>query len=129
MREEPQHEEGAVAASPVMHLDAFIALGESLFGSDKGLWAFVCPVCGHVATTNDYLLLGAPTNSVGFSCIGLWMEEDLVEELRRNGNGPCRYAPSDALNLNPLHVDIRGHVGRFFDFYQVSTGADACKDG
>ena len=88
--------------------------GESLFGSDQFKWAFRCPMCGHVATVQDYKDAGAPEGAVAFSCIGRW-----VGAKRRafggKGEGPCDYAGGGLFPMNP--VDVEGH--RVFEFAEA----------
>jgi hypothetical protein len=54
--------------------------GETLYGKDKKLWRFKCPMCNTVQSFYDFVEAGVEKkqieNYLGFSCIG-----------RYNGNG------------------------------------------
>ena len=43
--------------------------GEQRFGEGEN-WAFVCPVCGHVATVSDFIALGQTADDAAQVCIG-----------------------------------------------------------
>ena len=85
--------------------------GESIFGTDKMVWKFVCPVCGHVQSVKDYKDAGAPVGAVAFSCIGRYLKVSR-DALRETGKGPCNYTGGGLLKLNPVEVDGE----RYFDF-------------
>lgn len=90
------------------------AEGVRRFGEDRMLWAFVCPVCGHVATVQDYKDAGAPSGAVGFSCVGRWAGPKR-RAIGGEGPGPCDYAGGGLFMLNPLEVD----GGRYFNFAEA----------
>lgn len=83
------------------------AKGLELFGPDHKQWKFVCPICGYVASLQDYLDAGVPHESIAFSCIGRWLPKSISafggEDVR--GNGPCDYAGHGLFRFNPLEVD------------------------
>lgn len=92
------------------------AEGERRFGKDKREWAFVCPVCGHVATALDWKAVGAPEGSVAFSCVGRWMDKPR-DAFAKKGEGPCNYAGGGLFRLNPVIVtDPGGKEHALFDF-------------
>lgn len=80
-----------------------------LFGSDAMLWRFVCPVCGHVQSVQDYKDAGAVEGAVAFSCIGRWVGT--------KDEGPCDYAGGGLFRLNPITVvaddGVEHHVFEF----------------
>ena len=41
-----------------------------LFGDNAKQWKFKCPACGHVASVQDFLNVGADANSAYQECIG-----------------------------------------------------------
>lgn len=88
--------------------------GVALFGPDEMLWRFVCPSCGHVASTQDYKDAGAPSTAVAFSCVGRWTGAGGEKTFQRSG-GPCDYTGGGLIELNPLQVD----GGRYFNFEEV----------
>lgn len=110
--------------------DQWQELGKEMFGEDQMLWRFKCPVCGHVASTQDYMDAGAPSRAVGFSCIGRWSVKPPIELRRAFGvNGksfnstPCDYAGGGLFGLNPVRVtDSRGEVIQaMFEFAPIEV--------
>jgi hypothetical protein len=98
-----------------MKLSEYIAEGEQLFGKDRLQWKFVCPICQHVASAEDYRKAGAPEGAVGFSCIGRYLpKEQIRSAINGQGNGPCDYTTGGLFNLSP--VKITDHNAYFFDF-------------
>jgi hypothetical protein len=79
------------------------AEGAQLFGENIKEWKFKCPVCGHVATPNDWRAARAPFGAIAFSCLGRW----------KKGVG-CDYAGGGLFRLNPVMVKYpEGEVGCF----------------
>lgn len=79
--------------------------GEKKFGPDKMKWKFVCPMCGHVATGEDWKAAGAPAGSIGFACIGRW-QENPRDAFRAVGKGPCNYTGGGLFRLNPVTIVV-----------------------
>ncbi len=80
------------------------------FGPDVRAWKFVCPVCGHIASGQDYIDAGAPTGAIAFSCIGRWTGgKGTVFD---NKTPPCNYSGGGLFALNPVEVD---GVGCYFE--------------
>lgn len=94
-----------------MTLGEWHADGVRRFGPDEMAWRFVCPACGHVATTADWKAAGAPETTVAFSCVGRWAGEK--REAFGDGPGPCNYAGGGLIGLNPVAVDGHGRVFAF----------------
>ena len=82
-------------------VEAWKDTARNLFGDDPASWAFVCPVCGHVATVLDWKLAGAPEGAVAFSCVGRWTGEG--GEMG-DGKQPCNYSGGGLFRLNPVTV-------------------------
>ena len=98
----------------------WVEKGKALFGDNKKDWKFVCPVCGHVASAQDYLDKGAPEGAIGYSCIGRWTEKpkDMLE-IKPGEEGPCNYAGGGLFCFNPLTIitpDGTAHTA--FCFYE-----------
>jgi len=96
-----------------MTIEEWNAEGERRFGSDKMKWKFVCPVCHHVQTAEDYKAAGAPETAIAFSCVGRWIE-GAKAAFEGKGTGPCTYAGGGLFRLNPVSVGDREHA--IFDF-------------
>lgn len=107
----------------------WLAEAERRFGPDPMKWKFVCPVCKHVQSVQDYKDAGAPSTAAGFSCVGRWsgakrdalgLNPDAVKrgELPpAEGPGPCNYAGGGLFQLNPVEVVLDdGIVTRAFAF-------------
>ena len=92
-----------------MTLDEWKAKGKELFGGDFLDWAFVCPVCKHVATARDYRDAGAPPGAVAFSCVGRWAgakrEAFGGPDDGKDLPGPCNYSGSGLFMVNPVEVE------------------------
>lgn len=99
------------------------------FGPDPMQWRFVCPVCKHVASVQDYEDAGAPDNAAAFSCIGRWagakrdalgLNPEAIAYGRlppADGPGPCNYAGGGLFRLNPVEVVFPdGEKAWAFDF-------------
>lgn len=76
-----------------VHHKTWFKEGTSLFGADPMQWKFICPVCGHIASTKEWMDAGATSGAVAFSCIGRWQE----------GVG-CDYSGGGFIGLNPVTV-------------------------
>jgi hypothetical protein len=94
--------------------------GERRFGPDRMKWKFVCPVCGHVAATEDWKAAGATEGAVAFSCVGRWIEGS-KKAFEEKGIGPCTYAGGGLFRLNPVRVLVPGksEAHELFDFAEV----------
>lgn len=91
-----------------MTVEEWEAEGRRRFGPDKWKWRFVCPVCGHVATPEDWRRVGAEEGAVAFSCIGRWLpksREALPPGGIKRPASPCNYAGGGLFRLNPVLVD------------------------
>lgn len=84
--------------------EEWYAEGRRLFGDDVMQWRFVCPVCGHVASVQDWKDAGAPEGSVAFACVGRWIEGSR-RAFGDKGAGPCDYSGGGLFGLNPITVD------------------------
>lgn len=91
------------------------AEGKRRFGDDIMQWKFVCPVCGHVASTQDYKDVGASSAEVGFNCVGRHIEGSAAAFMETK-QGPCDYSGGGLFKLNPLEVD----GGKFFNFAEAT---------
>ena len=89
----------------------WLAAGRKRVGEDQNNWKFKCPVCGHVASVQDYMDAGAPAGAIAFSCIGRWREGSR-EAISGKGPGPCNYSGGGLFKLNPLEVE----GGMYFEF-------------
>lgn len=96
--------------------------GKALFGEELRTWRFVCPVCGHVQTANDFQVYknrGATPDSVFTECLGRYLKKRC--RAVKNGYGeiiqPCNYASYGLLNLCPIRViDDKGNEVSAFAF-------------
>jgi hypothetical protein len=84
-------------------LEAWYAEGTRLFGTDRMKWRFVCPVCLHVQSVEDYRNAGATEGMVAFSCVGRATGAGSFDAKR---GGPCNYAGGGLFKLNPVTLKL-----------------------
>lgn len=94
--------------------------GTRRFGPDQMKWKFVCPVCGHVASIEDWKKVGASIREAAFSCIGRHIEGSRPA-FEKEGKGPCTYAGGGLFRLNPVEVVDGKKVHQMFAFAEPSA--------
>lgn len=112
----------------------WLAEGERRFGPDQMQWRFVCPVCGHVASIDDWKNAGSTENDVAFSCVGRWagLRRDALglnpeaiasgELPPAEGPGPCNYTAGGLFQLCPIQiVTPAGEQRPAFAFAEVGS--------
>ena len=85
------------------------AEGERRFGPDMMKWRFQCPICGNVASTEDYRPYadkGATANSATCECIGRYTGARPALGERKPGEKPCNYAGYGLFRLSPVRVVV-----------------------
>lgn len=95
--------------------EEWMAEAKRRFGESFMQWKFVCPVCGHVQSVQDYKDAGAEEGMIAYSCIGRLIpgSKDAFQE---NAKGPCTYAGGGLFRLNPVTVVRGGEEHYVFDF-------------
>jgi len=89
-------------ATKITHAE-WLADAERRFGKQARNWKFVCPICGNVASLQEFKDAGAKDPSVGvYQCIGRYRPPQ--GELKR----PCDYTLYGLLNLAPFVVLTEG---------------------
>jgi hypothetical protein len=85
--------------------------GTALFGENEYLWRFVCPVCGHVQTPQDFVpfsKVGATAESVRKECLGRYKQPAKKafppEGYKAPVDHPCDYASYGLFNVSPVLV-------------------------
>lgn len=76
------------------------------FGEDGTRWKFVCPVCRHIASVEDYQKYassGATEQSATQKCIGRYTG---AGEFKKAGQGPCNYAGYGLFRLSPIRITL-----------------------
>lgn len=105
--------------------DQWEAEGKRRFGNDWMKWKFICSVCKHVASIQDWKDVGASEGEVAFSCVGRHMEKQAKKfghKEKGDPDSPCDYAGGGLFRLNPIHVEYRdeeGTIRQCFDFAPV----------
>lgn len=102
-----------------MTREEWYAEGRKRFGGDMMTWRFVCPVCGHIASVNDYKDAGAPEGAIAYSCIGRYISDTPRQAFGGKGNGPCNYAGGGLFKMNPVQIDGEENV---FEFAPEQSG-------
>ena len=105
-----------------MTYEEWKAEGVKRFGERQNDWNFVCPVCGHIASIQDYIDAGAPDGAIGFSCIGRWKKGsrsafDASEEDK--DKTPCDYSSGGLICVSPIRVTHDGKEYKYFNFAEV----------
>lgn len=82
---------------------------------------FVCPVCGHIATAEDWQSAGADEGAIGFACVGRWNEKCRKAFGDHGREGPCDYTGGGLFKINPIHVlfpteENGTYIRQTFDF-------------
>jgi len=96
------------------------------FGPEKWNWKFVCPGCGHVASMQDWKDAGASIRTVGFSCVGRYLETGCRSWLHDKGPGPCDYTTGGLICISPVRVRFDdGTLQNYFDFAPAEAEAGA----
>lgn len=105
--------------------EEWIAEGKRRFGDDFMAWRFVCPMCKHVATVEDfkaYKTAGAQPDDATQMCIGRYLPKDKRYGLSRDHANPkvkqpCDYAGFGLFRLSPNMVNFPdGSKSYCFDF-------------
>jgi|ERR1700722_3280725 len=84
--------------------------GERLFGPDRMTWRFACPICGNVATPEDfrpYQDQGATPDRALCECIGRYMPREKVRQAfgeRADVPKPCDYAGYGLIRVSPVGI-------------------------
>lgn len=103
----PAGSESAVHGKSIRHYteDQWRAEGERRFGPDMMKWRFICPICGNVASCEDfrqYADRGATPNSATCECIGRYTgAKDSFDKKTK----PCNYAGYGLFRLSPIRID------------------------
>lgn len=87
----------------------WFAEGERRFGKDFMKWKFKCPMCGHVATVEQFKALGAKNPDCAYvECIGRYTGQGSPS--KANGHG-CDWAayglfgiPKGGVMVDELHI-------------------------
>ena len=102
-----------------MTYEEWMKRGTELFGEDQMKWKFICPICRHVASAQDYKDAGAPQGAIGFSCIGRYIKSTrraFGDENSDTNGHPCDYTGGGLFKLNPLKITHEGEEFQYFDF-------------
>ena len=92
--------------------------GTELFGHDMYSWKFVCPVCGNIASVEEYRQFkdkGATPSSAYQECIGRYTEGRSA--FHDNEGKPCDYAAYGLFGMCRTEVvDNSGNKIAVFEF-------------
>lgn len=87
-------------------LEEWTAEAQRRFGPDHTKWRFVCPLCGNVASGQEFKDAGAEPHAMYQECIGRYRGGRSAFE--ETGEGPCDYAAYGLLQFAPVRVDAGG---------------------
>lgn len=104
------------------------AEGERRFGKNMMDWRFVCPICGNVASCEEFRQFesrGATPNSATCECIGRYTGGVGAFDDRKVGQKPCNYAGYGLFRLSPVRVIQEGKEIHTFAFAEPGQAAVA----
>lgn len=105
-----------------MTKDEWLTEGRQRFGEDMMQWKFVCPICKHIASAEDWKTAGATNGEAAFSCVGRHMNPPPRTAFGPNsqGPGPCDYAGGGLFQMNPIVVTFPdGTEHQIFEFASI----------
>ena len=103
--------------------------GKRLFGADIMKWRFRCPMCGHVASVQDFKDAGADSPNAAFQeCIGRYTGQGSPDSVKGNPNG-CNWAAYGLFGIpngkGRLVLAEDGTVVEAFDFARETKSEEA----
>lgn len=104
----------------ITHAD-WLAKGERLFGPDKLLWAFKCPICETRIEVRDWQKAGSKEGAVAFSCIGRYLDkkQEAFSKKKVVKGKPCNYTLGGLFKIHTLEVIFDdGLIDPIFEFYE-----------
>lgn len=103
----------------VMKQSEWMEEGKKRFGEDFMKWKFVCPMCGHVASIQDFKDVGASSPNVAYQeCIGRYTGKGSPKEGDSSGCNWAAYGLFGIPNGKGIIVisDETGNGVECFDF-------------
>ena len=97
------------------------AEGERRFGKDVKNWKFRCPMCGHIASVQDFINAGAkdPANCAYVECLGRYIGKGAPRG-RKDGQG-CNWAAYGLFGIpNEDHDVVVNAQGESIDVYSFA---------
>ena len=96
-------------------LKEWLSEGEKRFGEDKLKWKFKCPMCGHIASIEDFKNEGSTNpNDAYLNCIGRFTGKGSPKKGDSSGCNRAAYGlfgiPKGGIKVNGQHI---------FDFAEV----------
>jgi hypothetical protein len=95
-------------------LDEWLVEGEKRFGKDKMKWKFKCPMCGHVASIEEFINIGVDANVAYVDCIGRYTGKGSPKKGDTSG---CNWVAYGFLKTCGKGVLVNGE--EIFDFAEV----------
>lgn len=85
--------------------EKWLERGRELFGEDPLKWQFVCPMCGHIQTPEDFRQFkdrSAKPEYAYFNCIGRFTDGKSCFD--KTKDGPCDYTSGGLFCFAPIVV-------------------------
>ena len=98
-------------AQRILNYEDWREEGVRRFGLDVMDWRFVCPVCGHVASIQEWTDVGIRSGAAT-KCIGLWIGAQR-EAVGGEGPGPCNYTGDDMPARDTVLVTMPNGSGHY----------------
>lgn len=90
--------------------------GRQLFGEDVKQWKFVCPMCGRIASVQDFLDAGADANDAFQECIGRHTGKGSPQEGDSSGCNWAAYGFFGTAGKGRKVIAEDGHEVEVFQF-------------
>ena len=97
------------------------------FGSDPLKWKFRCPMCGHVASVQDFKDAGAKSPNVAYQeCIGRYTGKGAPKE---GDNSGCNWCAYGLLGIPREHDIVIAEDGKEVHVYPFADAEPGAEDG
>lgn len=98
--------------------EAWEAEGRKRFGDDWMKWRFICPMCGHIASVEDFKAAGASDLNDAFQCcLGRFTGKGAPKKGDSSG---CNWTVNGFLKIGGAYVMHNGKEILIFDFAPAS---------
>ena len=98
--------------------EAWEAEGRRRFGNDFMKWRFVCPMCGHIASVEEFKAVGASSPNDAFQCcLGRFTGKGAPKEGDSSG---CNWTVNGLFKVGGASVVHNGNEILIFDYAPVS---------
>ena len=101
-------------------VEAWREEGGRRFGASYLKWRFRCPMCGHVASVQDFVSVGADANAAYNECIGRYTGKGAPQDGDDSGCNWCAYG---LFGIPREHDTVISDDGGLIDVYPFAEEA------